>query len=82
MSPFVERKTNCCGTSRARKSGDLTKLVGEVRDWGTKGVDFEIDDGHKDGLRKAKYLIQNRPPYFSGSAIGIRVDYAVSVPCR
>lgn len=60
------------------RSRDLTKLVREVRDWGTGGVDFEVDDRHNDGLRKAKYLILNRPPYFSGSAIGIRLDFAVS----
>jgi hypothetical protein len=60
------------------KSTGLTKLVTEMRDWGTRGLDFEIDDRNKDGLRKAKYLILNRPPYFSGSAIGIRLDFAVS----
>jgi hypothetical protein len=60
------------------KRTDLTKLVADIRNWGIRGVDLEIDDRGKDGLRKAKYLILNRPPYFSGSAIGIRLDFAVS----
>lgn len=59
------------------KGNDLTKLVAEIRRWGTAGVDFEVDDRHKDGLRKAKYLCQHRPPFFSGSAIGVRLDFSV-----
>jgi hypothetical protein len=60
------------------KSTDLTKLVRDIQGWGTRGLDFTIKDRNNDGLRKAKYLILNRPPYFSGSAIGIRLDFAVS----
>jgi len=50
------------------KSADLVNLVAEIREWGLRGVDFEIADRGKDGLRKAKYLVLNRPPFFSGSA--------------
>ncbi|MEK7423987.1 MAG: hypothetical protein AAB131_09130 [Actinomycetota bacterium] len=60
------------------KAGDLAKLVNEVRGWGRAGVDDTIDDRHKDGLRKAKYLVRHRPPYFSGSAIGIRLDFRMT----
>jgi len=60
------------------RSSDLVKLVAEIRAWGTRGVDFDIPDRGKDGLRKAKYLVRNRPPFFSGSAIGIRLDFAVT----
>lgn len=66
---YVESKETASG---------LTRLIAEIRQWGKEGVDFEIDDRHKDGLRKAKYLLQNRPLYFSGSAIGIRLDYSVA----
>jgi hypothetical protein len=60
------------------KSTELEKLMATVRAWGRNGVDFGHDDRGKDGLRKAKYLLKNRPPYFSGSAIGIRLDFSVS----
>jgi hypothetical protein len=60
------------------KAKDLGAVVREIRTWGESGVDMDIDDRHKDGLRKAKCLCTHRPLYFSGSAIGLRLDFSVA----
>lgn len=60
------------------KPEELRTLFDSIRDWGERGVDFDVDDRHNDGLRKAKYLCAHRPPYFSGSAIGLRLDFSVT----
>jgi hypothetical protein len=41
------------------------------------GVPIEMYDRGNDGLRKAKYLVGHRPPYFTASAVGFRKDFLV-----
>jgi hypothetical protein len=60
------------------KAVGLNRLVRAMRRWGERGIDSDLDDRHIDALRKAKYLTQHRPPYFSGSAIGLRLDFSVA----
>lgn len=59
------------------KANELIALIKAIRQGGISGLDRAIADRHNDGLRKAKYLCDHRPPYFSGSAMGIRVDFSV-----
>jgi len=59
---------------RARQ---LPPLVAGIRKHGHH-VDFEVPDRGNDPLRKAKYLVQRRPPYFSAVAVGCRLDYSVT----
>jgi hypothetical protein len=58
---------------RARQ---LAPLVAGIRRYG-QHVDFELSDRGNDPLRKAKYLVRRRPPYFSAVAIGCRLDFSV-----
>lgn len=58
---------------RARQ---LAPLVAGIREHG-QHVDFELPDRGNDALRKAKYLVGRRPPYFSAVAIGCRLDFSV-----
>lgn len=44
------------------------------------GVDLTSPDRSNDPLRKAKYLIRRRPKYFGLTAIGSRIEFAVSYP--
>lgn len=59
-------------------AAELLTLVSEIKNWGRVGVDLSLPDRGKDGLRKAKYIVQHRPRYFSGSAIGMRLDFSVT----
>ncbi len=58
------------------KASDLDLLLSGIRNVGVK-VDVMGPDRHNDPLRKSKYLIRHRPPYFSLVAIGLRFDFSV-----
>ena len=60
------------------KASDVSAFMQDIERHGTVGVDLDAADRGNDALRKAKYLIQYRPMYFSVSAIGIRIDRQVS----
>jgi hypothetical protein len=59
------------------KARDLEKLLRGLRQ-GSQHVDMNVSDRHNDPLRKSKYLMRRRPPYFSMVAIGRRLDFSVS----
>jgi hypothetical protein len=59
---------------RARQ---LPMLLDSLREHG-HGVDLDTPDRGNDPLRKAKYLVTHRAPYFSLVAIGERRDFSVT----
>ena len=59
------------------RANEPAPLVAGIREEGVC-VDFEVEDRHNDPLRKAKYLVRRRPPYFSAMAVGCRLDFSVS----
>jgi hypothetical protein len=60
------------------KAADLPRFVAAIRGYGASGVDLDASDRGNDALRKAKYVVRYRPEYFSVSAIGMRMDFAVT----
>lgn len=59
------------------KARDLDSLLlGVRRECGH--VDLSAPDRHNEPLRKSKYLLRHRPPYFSMVAIGQRLDFSVN----
>ena len=61
------------------KAAQLTGMLKALHTH-SDGVDLEIPDRHNDPLRKAKYLVRARPPYFSLVATGRWDDFSVSYP--
>ena len=59
------------------KARDLESLLKGMR-LEAPHVDLTAPDRHNDPLRKAKYLLRHRPPYFSAVAIGSRLDFSVT----
>lgn len=59
------------------KAGDLQSLLQGMRRE-SPHVDLSAPDRGNDPLRKSKYLVRHRPPYFSMVAIGSRLDFSVS----
>jgi hypothetical protein len=59
------------------KARDLETLLKGMRRESAH-VDLTAPDRHNDPLRKSKYLLRHRPPYFSMVAIGSRMDFSVS----
>ena len=59
------------------KADALKPLLDGMRRCG-RGIDGDRDDRNDDPLRKAKYLVRRRPPYFSLVAIGCRLDFSVT----
>jgi hypothetical protein len=59
------------------KSRDLSSLLKGMRQHASH-VDLTAPDRHNDPLRKSKYLLRHRPPYFSLVAIGSRLDFSVT----
>ena len=59
------------------RARDLDALVRRMRQESV-AVDLDRPDRHDDPLRKAKYLVRHRPPYFSLVAIGRRLDHSVA----
>lgn len=55
----------------------LVRFAEEIRRLGQDGFDPDASDRGRDGLRKAKYLMRYKPTYFSLSATGMRLDFAV-----
>jgi len=41
-------------------------------------IDFSENDRGNDSLRKAKYIVKHRPVFFSGVAMGFRLDFRVA----
>jgi hypothetical protein len=58
------------------KARDLEQLLLGIRDVAAS-VDMTSPDRHNDPLRKSKYLMRHRPPYFSLVSIGRRLDFSV-----
>lgn len=61
------------------KAAKLNGLQAAFRHYGPSVPLTEPDRGN-DGLRKAKYLVLNRPPFFSLLALNARYDYAMRYP--
>jgi hypothetical protein len=59
----------------------LLDLQAAFRRYGS-AVPLARPDRGNDGLRKSKYLVLNRPPFFSLLALGARFDYAMSYPAE
>ncbi len=60
-----------------KERGDqLPAMLTAVREHG-KHVDLEAADRGDDPLRKAKYLVRQRPPWFTAIGLGARYDFAV-----
>jgi hypothetical protein len=59
------------------KARQLPVLLEQLREHAV-GVDLDAADRGNDPLRKAKYLVKHRPPYFSLVAIGERRDFSVT----
>ncbi|MDP3880341.1 MAG: hypothetical protein Q8Q07_08590 [Dehalococcoidales bacterium] len=61
------------------KGTQLQKLVQEMKKL-QYSIDLTIEDRGNDPLRKAKYLVTQRPEYLVLSAIGTRFEYKVVYP--
>jgi hypothetical protein len=59
------------------KASQLASLLEGIRA-NASAVDFDRQDRHDNALRKSKYLVRHRPPYFSLMAIGQRLDFSVA----
>jgi hypothetical protein len=59
------------------RAHDLEPLLVGMRS-GSAQVDMNTPDRHNDALRKSKYLMRHKPPYFSLVAIGRRLDFSVT----
>lgn len=59
------------------KASQLAPLLTGMRA-NAPAVDLDRPDRHDDALRKCKYLVRHRPPYFSMVAIGQRLDFSVT----
>lgn len=58
----------------------LERLLEAVAALGVSGVDIKALDRGKDPLRKAKYIVTQRPEFFSGVAIGLQLHFRVLYP--
>lgn len=58
------------------RAEQLPPLLTALRQHGTS-VDLDAADGGDDPLRKAKYLVRQRPRWFSAVALGARYDFSV-----
>ena len=45
-----------------------------------KEIDYSINDRQNDPLRKAKYIVKNRPDYFNLISIGTKLEFSVDYP--
>lgn len=61
------------------RASQIQKLVQEIRKL-QSNIDLTTPDRGNDPLRKAKYLIKQKPEYFVTSAIGARFEYRVVYP--
>jgi len=61
------------------KVSQIQKLIKEIKAY-QLGVDFASPDRGNDPLRKAKCIVQRKPEYFVGVAIGARFEYRVIYP--
>lgn len=62
-------------------SRQVSSLLAGVRKY-QSGIDFSLPDRGNDSIRKAKYLLQHRPTYFSIVGIGIRREFYVHFPAK
>ncbi len=58
--------------------GKLAALATEIQALGVAGVALGAPDRGDDPLRKAKSLVELRPPYFSLVGIGGRLDFSIA----
>lgn len=58
------------------RARDLDPLLTGISSYG-QAFDADAPDRGNDPLRKAKYLVRRRPPYFSLVALGKRLDFGV-----
>lgn len=61
------------------KADQIQELIAGIKKYQNE-VDFISPDRSNDPLRKAKYIVNKRPEYFCGIAIGARYDYKVIFP--
>ena len=67
----------CCEIKE--KSSQAEKLIKGIKSY-EKGIDLTAPDRGNDPLRKAKYIVRNRPQYFYLVAVGRRFEFSVSFP--
>jgi hypothetical protein len=67
----------CCEIKE--KSSQAKKLIAGIKMF-QAGVDMTAPDRGNDPLRKAKYIVRQRPEFFYLVAIGVRYEFAVSFP--
>lgn len=67
----------CCEIKE--KSSQAQKLVSGIKNY-ESGINLALPDRGNDPLRKAKYLIHQRPLFFYLVAIGVRYEFNVSFP--
>jgi hypothetical protein len=82
MDVTVRREGRLLWFIEAKDTSDkLDQLLAGMRRYAEAVPVAEPDRGN-DGLRKSKYLIEYRPPFFSTIAVGRRDDFAVGYPSR
>lgn len=67
----------CCEIKE--KSSQAKKLIAGIKTY-EMGIDMTAPDRGNDPLRKAKYIIHQRPLFFYLVAIGVRYEFSVSFP--
>jgi hypothetical protein len=67
----------CCEIKE--KSSQAKKLIAGIKTYET-GIDLTSPDRGNDPLRKAKYIVHQRPLFFYLVAIGVRYEFSVSFP--
>jgi hypothetical protein len=76
VSVYEEHRLTWCIEVK-EKAGQLDPLLVGMRKI-APAVDMTLPDRGNDALRKAKYLMRHRPPYFSMVAIGKRLEFSVT----
>lgn len=69
----------CCEIKE--KSSQAKTLIAGIKDYQTN-IDWTAPDRGNDPLRKAKYIVRQRPLFFYLVAIGVRYEFSVSYPDR
>ena len=62
------------------RPNQLERLLAKLMSHGMEGVDLLSPDRGKDALRKAKYLVNHQPRFFSAVAICLTRDFRVAYP--
>ena len=72
-----ERPVVCYEVKEQAK--DLDDLIRDLRRL-EEAIDWDAPDRHDDALRKAKYIVQQRPSFYVYLAIGARREFRVDFP--